>query len=65
MFSKNYYDILEIGRNCTNDDIANAYRRLSLKYNPKRQNPKEYPVNNFYFNQVSEAFVILIDRKFY
>ena len=63
MFAKNYYDVLEISRTSTNDDITNAYKRLSLKYNPKRQNPKEYAVNNFFFHQVSEAFVILIDRN--
>jgi len=64
MLAKNPYEVLEISCSCTNEDIMNAYRRLSLKYNPKRQNPKEYAVNSFYFHQVSEAFVVLIDRKY-
>ncbi len=63
MSDKNYYEILEIRRDCTNDEIANAYRRLSLKYHPKRGNPKEYAINDHNFHLVAEAFVVLIDRN--
>ncbi len=63
MSDKNYYEILEITRDSTNEDIANAYRRLALKYHPKRGNPKDYAINNHNFHQVSEAYVVLIDRN--
>lgn len=64
MSDKSYYEILELKRNCTNEDISNSYRRLALKYHPKRGNPKDYAINNNNFHQVAEAFVVLIDRIF-
>ena len=63
MSNRNYYEILEISRNSTNEDVANAFRRLALKHHPKRNNPKNYAINNFNFHQVAEAYVVLIDRK--
>jgi len=63
MSDQNYYEVLEIRRGCTNEEIANSYRRLAIKYHPKRGNPKDYAINNHNFHKVAEAFVVLIDRK--
>ena len=62
--SKNYYETLEIPRKGTQEDISNAYRRLSLKYHPKTHESKYYAINEFYFNQIAEAYEVLSDRKF-
>ena len=60
--SKNYYETLEIARKATQEDISNSYRRLSLKYHPKTHESKLYAINEFYFNQVAEAYEVLSDR---
>jgi DnaJ-class molecular chaperone len=60
--SKDYYEILEISRGYTSEDISNAFRRLSLKYHPKKNDEKNFAVNNYYFHQVAEAYEVLSDR---
>lgn len=59
MSSLTFYEILELNTNCTNEDISNSYRRLSLKYHPKRNSTKDFAVNNFKFHQIAEAFTVL------
>ena len=39
-----YYGILEIGRESTQEQIRNAFKRLSIKYNPQR-NPSQAECN--------------------
>jgi DnaJ-class molecular chaperone len=60
--SKNYYESLELSRGCTAEDISNAYRRLALKYHPKKNDQKDYAVNNYLFHNVAEAYEVLSDR---
>ena len=33
--SENYYEILELPRTCSQEEISESYSRLSLKYHPK------------------------------
>lgn len=63
MSQKNFYEILGLKKNCTNEDIVNSYRRLALKFNPKRNHPQQYAYNNFKFHLLAEAYQILIDRN--
>jgi curved DNA-binding protein CbpA len=63
--SKNYYEILEINRGATSEEIANAYRRLALKYHPKRNSSSHIAINNFHFNQIAEAYEVLSDGKYF
>ena len=57
--SQSYYEILEISPDATNEDIANAYRRLSIKFHPKRNSTKDFAINNYQFHLISEAFIVL------
>ncbi len=65
MSFRDYYEVLGLQRNCNNENISESYRRLALKYNPKRNNPKEYALNNVNFHQVAEAYQILNNRKYF
>ena len=60
----NYYEILELSREATNEDLINAYRRLALKYHPKRNSTKDFEINNFSFHRIAEAFQILSNSKY-
>lgn len=57
--SKNFYDILEISKNASQEEIKKAYRRLSLKYHPDK-NPDSGAVEKF--QDVSEAYETLSDK---
>lgn len=57
MIIKDYYRILNIGVNASNDEIKRAYRKLSKQWHPdinKSSNAHEYFIN------INEAYNILI-----
>ena len=59
--SKDYYEILELNRNCSQEEISEAYRRLSLKYHPKVTNPENAAIFEYYFQKLAEAYEVLSD----
>ena len=56
--SKTYYDILDIANNSSHDEIKKAYRKLSLKYHPDRNNNKETAE---LYKKITEAYDVLSD----
>jgi DnaJ-class molecular chaperone len=56
-----YYKILELERNCDNNDIKKAYKRNALKYHPDK-NPGNNEVKEK-FNKIKEAYEILSDER--
>jgi curved DNA-binding protein CbpA len=60
MAEKDYYTILGVPHNATEEKIKQAYRRLALKYHPDR-NPGD-PHAEERFKEVSEAYGVLADR---
>ena len=51
-----YYNVLKVGRNATDDDLKKAYRKLAMKWHPdKNPNNKEAKAN---FNQISEVYEV-------
>lgn len=62
MSRKDYYKILGVGRNATEDEIKKAYRNLAMKYHPDRNPGKEKEANEK-FKQINEAYEVLGDPE--
>ncbi|CAB3403470.1 unnamed protein product [Caenorhabditis bovis] len=57
---KDYYKILGIDRNASDQDIKKAYRKMALKYHPDKNQSAEAEAK---FKEISEAYVVLSDTK--
>lgn len=60
--AKDYYQVLGISRNATEQQIKKAYRKLAMKYHPDR-NPGNEKWANEKFKEVNEAFSVLGDPE--
>jgi molecular chaperone DnaJ len=56
-----YYEILEVSRESTLEEIRTAYRRLALTYHPDK-NPGDQVAEDR-FKQISEAYQVLADPE--
>ncbi|XP_026434962.1 dnaJ protein ERDJ3B-like [Papaver somniferum] len=57
---KSYYDILQIAKGSTEDQIKRAYRKLALKYHPDKNQGNEEA--NKKFAEINNAYEVLSDR---
>lgn len=55
--AKDYYQILGVSKNASQDEIKRAYRKLALKYHPDKGGNEEK------FKEVNEAYQILGDPQ--
>ena len=58
---KDYYKILGVERNASDDDIRKAYRKLAMQYHPDR-NPNDKQAEER-FKEINEAYQVLSDAK--
>lgn len=59
MPNKDYYSILGVGKNASDDEIKSAYRRLAKQYHPDL-NKTEEAANKF--KEINEAYEVLGDK---
>ena len=58
---KDYYAILGVNKNATEDELKKAYRKMALKYHPDKN--KE-PDAEEKFKEIAEAYEVLSDCKY-
>ncbi|MGN1253689.1 MAG: DnaJ domain-containing protein, partial [Prevotella sp.] len=56
---RDYYEVLGVDRNATEDEIKVAYRKLAIKYHPDR-NPGDKEAEEK-FKEAAEAYEVLHD----
>ena len=61
MAKKDFYDILGVNRDASDDEIKKAYRKLAMKYHPDR-NPDSKEAEDK-FKEAKEAYEILSDGQ--
>ena len=59
--NRDYYEILEVGRDSDPEEIKKAYRKLAIQYHPDR-NPDNKEAEDK-FKELSEAYSILSDQE--
>jgi len=58
---RDYYEILGVSRNATDNDLKTSYRKLALKYHPDR-NPGDKEAED-QFKEAAEAYEVLRDTE--
>jgi len=57
MQKRDYYDILEVPKNASADEIKKAYRKMAIRYHPDK-NPND-PTAEAKFKEAAEAYEVL------
>ena len=56
--SNDYYEVLGVNKNASNEEIRKAYKKIALKYHPDK-NPKNKEEAEKNFKKINEAYSIL------
>ena len=60
--SEEYYNLLDINKSASQEDIKKAYRKKALKHHPDR-NPNDREKNEQIFKKISEAYDVLSNTE--
>ncbi|CDW88811.1 c-terminal region family protein [Stylonychia lemnae] len=60
---KDFYDVLSIKRNASDEQISTAFKKLALRHHPLK-NPAEMNINLQKFHEICEAYEILSNLQF-
>jgi len=60
MAKRDYYEVLGVDKNASEDEIKKAYKKLAIKYHPDR-NPGDKEAENK-FKEAAEAYSVLSDK---
>ena len=63
MAKRDFYDVLGVPRNASDDDIKKAYRKLAMKYHPDRNQGDSAQKAEEKFKETKEAYEILSDAQ--
>lgn len=58
MAKRDYYEVLGVDKNASQEDIKRAYRKLAVKYHPDKEDGDEAK-----FKEISEAYEVLSDSE--
>jgi len=61
MAKRDYYEVLGVGKQATEDEIKKAYRKIAIKYHPDR-NPGNKEAEEK-FKEAAEAYSVLSDKQ--
>ena len=61
MSEKDYYELLEVNKNASADEIKRSFRKLAMKYHPDRNQGDEVAAEKF--KEVNEAHETLSDQQ--
>jgi molecular chaperone DnaJ len=59
--SKDYYDLLGVKKDASEDELKKAYRALAKKYHPDKNKGNKEAENKF--KEISEAYAVLSDKE--
>ena len=67
MAKRDYYDVLGVGKDASDDDIKKAYRKLAMKHHPDRNqskgDEKSAKTSEDKFKEAKEAYEMLSDPQ--
>jgi molecular chaperone DnaJ len=63
MSKRDYYEILGVAKNASDDDIKKAYRKLAMKHHPDRNQGAEATKSEDKFKEAKEAYEMLSDPQ--
>jgi len=63
MAKRDYYDVLGVAKNASEDDIKKAYRKLAMKHHPDRNQGDGAKKSEEQFKEAKEAYEMLSDAQ--